>query len=273
MGGNRTITLHWRHNGRNCVSNHQPSDCLLHCLFRCRSNKTSKLRVTGLCEGNSPVTGEFPAQMASNAENVSIWWRHHVMCQFAETLWLQSVQNRVAFIFMWRHNTVIKWSISNKIGKGELSSSSLCALISKPAFHEQVHDIHLTPTDPRFKPFHRMLIQDTTRVRVCTVKAGWPLMDMMTSSNGNTFHVTGHLCAECTGPGEFPAQRPVTRSFDAFFDLRLNKRLSKQWWSWCFETPLRPWWCHCNGRQWTYSTGEFPRINFDHTTSDSCMRY
>ena len=40
--------------------------------------KTSKLRVTGLCVGNSPETGEFPAQMASNAENVSIWWRHHV---------------------------------------------------------------------------------------------------------------------------------------------------------------------------------------------------
>ena len=39
--------------------------------------KTPKLRVTGLCAGNSPVTGEFPAQMASNAENVSIWWRHH----------------------------------------------------------------------------------------------------------------------------------------------------------------------------------------------------
>ena len=39
--------------------------------------KKSKLRVTGLCAGNSPVTGEFPAQMASNAEDVSIWWRHH----------------------------------------------------------------------------------------------------------------------------------------------------------------------------------------------------
>ena len=41
------------------------------------SKKRPKLRVTGLCAGNSPVTGEFPAQMASNAENVSIWWRHH----------------------------------------------------------------------------------------------------------------------------------------------------------------------------------------------------
>ena len=46
-------------------------------LFRRRSKKTSQLRVTGLCAGNSPGTDEFPAQMASNAENVSIWWRHH----------------------------------------------------------------------------------------------------------------------------------------------------------------------------------------------------
>ena len=42
-----------------------------------RSKKTSKLRVTSLCAGNSPGTGEFPTQTASNAENVSIWWRHH----------------------------------------------------------------------------------------------------------------------------------------------------------------------------------------------------
>ena len=57
--------------------NHQPHDWLINCLFRCRSKKTSNVRVTGLCAGNSPVTGEFPTQMASNVENVSIWWRHH----------------------------------------------------------------------------------------------------------------------------------------------------------------------------------------------------
>ena len=55
---------------------------------------------------------------------------------------------------------------------------------------------------------------------------------MMTSSNGNNFRLTGSLCGEFTGPGEFPTQRPVTRSFDVFFDLRLNKRLSKQPWGW-----------------------------------------
>ena len=72
------ITLHWRHNERNGVSNHQPYDYLLNRLYRRRSEKTSKLLVTGLCAGNSLVTGEFPPQMVSRAENVSIWWLHHV---------------------------------------------------------------------------------------------------------------------------------------------------------------------------------------------------
>ena len=70
-------SLQWHHNGHNGISNHQPHDCLLNRLFRRRSKKISKLRVTGLCVGNSPVTSEFPAQIASNAENVSIWWCHH----------------------------------------------------------------------------------------------------------------------------------------------------------------------------------------------------
>ena len=64
----------------------------------------------------------------------------------------------------------------------------------------------------------------------------------MKSSNGSIFRVTCHLCGEVTGHGEFPAQRPVTRSFD----MRLNKRLSKKSWCWWFETPLRPSWCQCN---------------------------
>ena len=72
--------LRWRHNGRDGVSNHQPYDCLLNRLFRRGSKKTSKLRVAGLCSGNSPQTGEFSAQRASSAENVSIWWRHHGCC-------------------------------------------------------------------------------------------------------------------------------------------------------------------------------------------------
>ena len=53
------------------------SHASVYSLIRCWSKKTSKLRVTGFCAGNSPATGDFPAQRASNAENVSIWWRHH----------------------------------------------------------------------------------------------------------------------------------------------------------------------------------------------------
>ena len=75
------ITFQWCHNECDDVSNDQPHDCLLNRWCRCRSKKTSKLHVTGLCEGNSPVTGEFPAQRASNAENVSIWWGHHTVRQ------------------------------------------------------------------------------------------------------------------------------------------------------------------------------------------------
>ena len=75
---NGGTSLRWRHNDHAGVSNHQPHGCLLNRLFRRKSKKTSKLRVTGLCARNSPGTGEFPAQMASYAENVSIWWRHHV---------------------------------------------------------------------------------------------------------------------------------------------------------------------------------------------------
>ena len=83
---------------------------------------------------------------------------------------------------------------------------------------------------------------------------------MMTSSNGNIFRVTDPLCGEFTGPGEFPTQRPVTRSFDVFFDLRLNKRLSKQLWGWWFETPSWSLWHQCNGWGITYTNANYLQI-------------
>ena len=77
--------LQWRNNGCDGVSNHQPLGCLLNRLLRRRSKKPSKLRVTGLCLGNSPVTGEFLAQMASYAENVSI--DDVIMWELGDNLW------------------------------------------------------------------------------------------------------------------------------------------------------------------------------------------
>ena len=66
---------------------------LLNRLFGRRSQKTSKLRVTGLCVGKSPRTGEIPAQMASNAENISIWWRHHDVrgVRLCRNLWVSGL--------------------------------------------------------------------------------------------------------------------------------------------------------------------------------------
>ena len=79
MSSDSYCSLQWRHNGHD-------GDCLLNRLFRRRWKKASKLRVTGFCEGNSTVTGEFPAQRASNAEKFPIWWRHHVGCDYRGTL-------------------------------------------------------------------------------------------------------------------------------------------------------------------------------------------
>ena len=93
-----SIPLQRRHNGHDSVSNHQPHECLFSRLFRPRSKKTSKLRVTGFCAGNSRGTGEFPAQMASNAENVSIWWRHHVVvfcCGLSQVQYIHTIQGYI----------------------------------------------------------------------------------------------------------------------------------------------------------------------------------
>ena len=110
-GGNKpgrkhSDALQWRHNEHDSVSNHQPRDCLLNRLFGRRSKKTSKLRVTGLCVGNSPGAGEFPAQRASYAENASIWWRHHdtrqsPVCNYRSVI-LTAVRTLVTFTWVCR---------------------------------------------------------------------------------------------------------------------------------------------------------------------------
>ena len=78
--------------------------------------------------------------------------------------------------------------------------------------------------------------------------AAWFLPGTWWRLQMETFSALLAICAgNSPGTGEFPAQRPVTRSFDVFFDLRLNKRLSKQSWGWRFETLSRSLWRHRNG--------------------------
>ena len=84
---------------------------------------------------------------------------------------------------------------------------------------------------------------------------------MMTSLNGNIFRVTGHVCGEFSGHRWIPQTKTsdsVLWSVDVFFDLRVNKRLSKQSWGWWFETPSHPFWRHCDGKSLPLLHGHFP---------------
>ena len=79
-------------------------------LFRRRSKKTSKLRVTGLCAGNSLGTGEFPAQMTSYVENVSIWWRHHAICRCPSTKYRAEFTNDNFAQYFWSDDALNSFS-------------------------------------------------------------------------------------------------------------------------------------------------------------------
>ena len=153
------MALQWCHNDHDGVSNHQPHGCLLNRLFRRKSKKISKLRVTGLCVGNS----------------------------------------------------------------------------SGP-----VNSPHKGPFTRKMFPFDDVIIVHSFDSSDADNKTWW-------HHQMETFSA---LLANCAGDspvtGEFPAQRPVTRSFDIFFDLRPNKQLSKQYRGWWFETPSRPLWRPCN---------------------------
>ena len=98
------------------------------------------------------------------------------------------------------------------------------------------------PADIITLPHSMQLPPCLKSVIICIASTAWWRHEM------ETFSVILAICAgNSPVPGEFTAQRPVTRSFDVFFDIRLNKRLSKQSWGWWFETPSRPVWRHRNG--------------------------
>ena len=80
----------------------------------------------------------------------------------------------------------------------------------------------------------------------------------MMMSSKETFSALLAICAgNSPVTGEFPTQMQVTRRFDVFFDLRLNKRLSKQSWDWWYETPSYPLWRHLNVIRWYNIVGNY----------------
>ena len=205
------ISLHWRHNEHDGVSNYQPHDCLRNCLFKRRSKKISKLRVTGLCAGNSPVTDEFPSQQATNAENASIWYVIIILYFHMHTWYGVYCISPLQF-----HPYPIHWEIYIRcrtlMQRSRWHSNPLLCLFSYVTLS--------TPATPHIMVWYWNInlvgcmqydgiIVNSTSHDICT-----GFVVMMTSSNENIFRVTCPLC------GDFTGHRPVTRSFDVFFDLR-----------------------------------------------------
>ena len=94
---------------------------------------------------------------------------------------------------------------------------------------------------------HELQIPHKSMVESSNFSNFWQLQNTWWRPQMETFSALLAICAGISPvPGEFPAQRPVTRSFYVFFDLRLYKRLSKQSWGWWFETLSRPFWRQCN---------------------------
>ena len=131
-----TLSLQWRHNRRDGVSNHQPHECLLKRLFGHRSKKTSKLRITGLGMEISPVAGEFPAQKASNVENVLIWWRHLVcLVMTSQPVWYTKIGESHFIPFRSIYYTPLK-----KINKSRVDKS--CFFILRRKYVDNLRGIY-----------------------------------------------------------------------------------------------------------------------------------
>ena len=145
-------------------------------------------------------------EFTGNAENVSIWWRHHEKVICADAC------SRIGSLPLLNYKPVIK-SIVYFFLLPTISISFYAGMLNQNQFSTSWKQCLYECA------FH------TTLFLIINSHA-FVNTNMMTSSNGNIFRVTGHLYGEFTS--EFPAQRPETRSFDVFFDLCLNERLSKQ---------------------------------------------
>ena len=238
------LPLRWRHNDHNWHLKSPASRLFTQPFIQTQIKVNIKApRHWPLC-GEFTGTGEFPAQRSSYAENVSIWWRHHAMSwplhegthdnhaddRFSCTAdqMLSPDQLRIWFRTreLWYFSVTLLWlnSVSQWIVTPIFTTTYRAVLLK----HGQ-----LSVQCSRQRPLARSWIR-------------YGVYRDVTSSNGNIFRVTGPLCGEPPVTGEFPTQSPVTQSFDVFFDLRLNRRLSKPSRPRWFETSSRSLWRHCN---------------------------
>ena len=133
----------WCHNECDGISDHWYLYCLLDHLFRRRSKKSSELHDTDLFEGNSLVTSEFSAQWGSNAENVSIWWRHHVWSSLHEKLSWPLVRSDILF---YSRTCGVKFTYTTQLDNIQYRAEAPIAISqSSQAFQMYLHNWWLVP--------------------------------------------------------------------------------------------------------------------------------
>ena len=203
------MPLHWRHNGRDGVSNHQPHDCLLNRLYRRRSKIKSKLHVTSLCVGNSPVTVEFPTQRASNAENVSIWWRHHTLYA-GWPIRSPCAKHNSHPLFTWNVEISIWIDLTDMC---VLESVSSRVLVLYRHISVRLYLCKTTRLSWTCKLTRKWIQLPTSPLcsTVATSTLGGIQLARWRHSNGNIFRVTGPLWGESTGHRWIP----LTKASDA----------------------------------------------------------
>ena len=220
---------------------------------------TPYLGISGLFWGNPPVTGGFPSQWAIREKGVSVLWCHHEsklnqnVKKVIMKKWIIYIEDLSSKMFRDKLEIIRNLTLVHPLTANALSAS----LSAGSRNSHRANNVTSVPMvswqgeSPVREPKASWQARDTTKERSSPLVAvvGVAVVAeiyMMTSSN-ETFSTLLALCAgNSPVTGEFSSQRQVTRIFGVFFDLRLNKRLSKQSWGCWFETLSSSLWHHCN---------------------------
>ena len=176
------ISLQWRHNGRHGVSNHQPRHCLLNCLFRRKSKKTPKLRVTGLFAGNSPVTGEFPHKWPVTRkmlpfydvtmQHIQCWW-----CTNAFLIWFiirsdNGLASNRRQAISW--NNANSWSIRDYEDSNSWTriKNVICKIVAI-LFRALYDNMHSTPRAASVYSHHGLILLVHVQLWVSNIPTKW----------------------------------------------------------------------------------------------------
>ena len=177
---------------------------------------------------------------------------------------MNSIKQNDWNVLRWRHNesddvtgvSIVCLAVCSSVDKRKHQSSASLAFVGG-IYRWPADSPQEGPVSRKMLPFDDVIMKFCDRTTLWFVPYMYHTMDsiyrfsakhMMTSSSGNIFRVTGHLCGEFTGLRWIPRTKAsdVEWSFDVFFDLCPNKRLSKQSWGWWFETPSGWLWRHSN---------------------------